>query len=266
MPLFATLTPAQRSQLCTALRPMHARAGTAIVRAGDVGDTFYVVEAGACSVVNDAHQARGPAPRRKPCHLRLPHGGPARPPRPRGFGSWVRCGVQRARAAVLAGGGRAPFARAHERVCHPRLGAAGARPPGRAPAQELTRLTPTMYFGELALLRGEARAATVLAAGDCDLLALERAEFMRVLGPLAAQLEQQASRYASVASAKQARGAGARAGLRHAGGERGPARLHRHSAHPWHLPKPVSVGRAGCYLACRSLQTWPWDACGMTTP
>lgn len=62
-----------------------------------------------------------------------------------------------------------------------------------------------MYFGELALLRGEARAATVLAAGDCDLLALERAEFMRVMGPLAAQLEQQAAKYAGITSAKQAR-------------------------------------------------------------
>ncbi len=52
VPLFATLTPAQRSQLCTALKPMHVRSGTAIVRAGDVGETFYVVEAGICSVVN----------------------------------------------------------------------------------------------------------------------------------------------------------------------------------------------------------------------
>ena len=92
MPLFATLTPAQRSQLCTALRPMHARAGTAIVRAGDVGDTFYVVEAGACSVVNDAHQARRPAPRRTPCHLWLLRGGPACPPQTRASGSWMRYG------------------------------------------------------------------------------------------------------------------------------------------------------------------------------
>ena len=58
VPLFASLTPAQRSQLCTALKPMHVSGGTAIVRAGDVGDTFYVVEAGACSVVNEAQQAR----------------------------------------------------------------------------------------------------------------------------------------------------------------------------------------------------------------
>ncbi len=71
--------------------------------------------------------------------------------------------------------------------------------------QEVSRLTPTMYFGELALLRGEARAATVLAAGDCDLLALDRAEFLRVMGPLAAQLEQQAAKYSGLGSAKQVR-------------------------------------------------------------
>ena len=71
--------------------------------------------------------------------------------------------------------------------------------------QEVSRLTPTMYFGELALLRGEARAATVLAAGECDLLALDRSEFLRVMGPLAAQLEQQAAKYSGLGSAKQVR-------------------------------------------------------------
>ena len=50
MPLFASLSPSQKSQLCTALRPLHVKAGTAIVRAGDAGNTFYVVEAGTCTV------------------------------------------------------------------------------------------------------------------------------------------------------------------------------------------------------------------------
>jgi hypothetical protein len=50
VPLFGPLTPSQRSQLCTALKPLHARAGTLIVQAGDVGNTFYVVEAGTCVV------------------------------------------------------------------------------------------------------------------------------------------------------------------------------------------------------------------------
>ena len=50
VPLFASLSPSQKSQLCTALRPLHVKAGTAIVRAGDAGNTFYVVEAGTCTV------------------------------------------------------------------------------------------------------------------------------------------------------------------------------------------------------------------------
>lgn len=50
VPLFASLSPSQKSQLCTALRPLHVKAGTAIVQAGDAGNTFYVVEAGTCTV------------------------------------------------------------------------------------------------------------------------------------------------------------------------------------------------------------------------
>ena len=50
VPLFASLSPSQRSQLCTALLPLHVKAGTAVVQAGDAGNTFYVVEAGTCTV------------------------------------------------------------------------------------------------------------------------------------------------------------------------------------------------------------------------
>ncbi len=55
VPLFTSLSPSQKSQLCTALRPLHVKAGTAVVRAGDAGNTFYVVEAGTCTV----HSAQG---------------------------------------------------------------------------------------------------------------------------------------------------------------------------------------------------------------
>lgn len=70
--------------------------------------------------------------------------------------------------------------------------------------QEIGRLGPTMYFGELALLRNEPRAATVLALTDCDLLELGRTDFLQLMGPLAKALEAQAAKYGLAVSAKQA--------------------------------------------------------------
>jgi len=61
-----------------------------------------------------------------------------------------------------------------------------------------------MYFGELALLRSEPRAATVTALTDCDLLELGRADFMALMGPLAKILEAHTARYGLNFSAKKA--------------------------------------------------------------
>jgi|TARA_B110001450_G_C17301548_1_gene351668 cAMP-dependent protein kinase regulator len=43
---------------------------------------------------------------------------------------------------------------------------------------------PGDYFGELALLKGEPRAANVIASSDCKLIMLDRKSFKRLLGPL----------------------------------------------------------------------------------
>ena len=40
------------------------------------------------------------------------------------------------------------------------------------------------YFGELALLRNEPRAANILAKTDCTLVSVDRHSFKRMLGPL----------------------------------------------------------------------------------
>ena len=55
------------------------------------------------------------------------------------------------------------------------------------PGQEPTvvkNYTPGDYFGELALLRNEPRAANIIAASDCSCVQVDRHSFKRMLGPL----------------------------------------------------------------------------------
>ena len=52
------------------------------------------------------------------------------------------------------------------------------------PNKAVMNYKPGDYFGELALLRGEPRAANVIAESDLKTICLDRKSFKRLLGPL----------------------------------------------------------------------------------
>jgi MFS family permease len=98
IPIFAPLSPPVLEQLATRLAPVHVSAGETIIRRGDHGDRFYVIDSGEVELVLDGDETRR-----------------------EGAGS---------------------------------------------------------YFGEIALLRDVPRTATVLAASDVELFALDRDDFL----------------------------------------------------------------------------------------
>ena len=54
---------------------------------------------------------------------------------------------------------------------------------------------PGDYFGELALLKDEPRAANIIAKTDCKLIYLDRNSFKRLLGPLDSILQRNRLKY-----------------------------------------------------------------------
>ena len=65
---------------------------------------------------------------------------------------------------------------------------------------EVGRLSPSDYFGEIALLLDRPRAATVIAKGPLKCVKLDRQRFERVLGPVSEILKRNISRYSSYVS------------------------------------------------------------------
>lgn len=66
---------------------------------------------------------------------------------------------------------------------------------GQTESQEIGTYTKGDYFGELALLTGEPRAASVVAKGMCKVAALDRKSFKRLMGSVEEILKRKALQY-----------------------------------------------------------------------
>ena len=121
VPILSDMDPYERSQLADALKPAVFEASEYVIREGEMGDSFYIIEEG---------QAKA--------------------------------------TKVLR--------------------------PGQAP-EEVKAYRVGDYFGELALLRGEPRAANVIASTVLKCVSLDRHSFKRMLGPLEDILKRNASKY-----------------------------------------------------------------------
>ena len=63
------------------------------------------------------------------------------------------------------------------------------------PSEPVMKYKPGDYFGELALLRGEPRAANVTAKSSSKAIFLDRKSFKRLIGPLDKILQRNMSNY-----------------------------------------------------------------------
>lgn len=121
VPILETMEAYERTNLCDALHTETYNAGDVILKQGDRGDKFYILEAGECTATKVYVED--------------------------------------------------------------------------TPAQEVRTYASGDYFGELALLRNEPRAANIVAKSDCRLLSLSRKTFKVLLGPLEDILKRNAAAY-----------------------------------------------------------------------
>ncbi|MCQ2818782.1 MAG: cyclic nucleotide-binding domain-containing protein [archaeon] len=121
MDLLSTVDAFEIGQIADALRTKHVNAGEVIIKQGDEGNDFFILEDG------------------------------------------------KAYAEKTIGKGKKP--------------------------QRVMDYTDGGYFGELALLNNDKRAATVIAETDCNLVYLDRSAFKRLIGPLEDLLKRNAEKY-----------------------------------------------------------------------
>eukprot|EP00741_Cyanophora_paradoxa_P000470 tig00000405_g458.t1 len=189
IPLFADMSRKQLLNLCSGLQTRTALRSTLIVRQDEEPDAVYVIKSGSCRVLREI-----PVPEAARALLAPP--GPARSPSPARVRS--RSPPAAHTAALLgddeaAARGRPAPAPASGRSA----AAAGAESPspaappglglGTAPKQRATfevgLLSAEDVFGEVGVLLGVRRRATVVAESTCELLVISKQDFLYKLPP-----------------------------------------------------------------------------------
>ena len=143
LPLFAGVPAAALEAVAVRLQPLRVAAGAVVIREGDVADRFYLIDLGSFAVTR------------------------------------LRGGGAEAAAAVV---GAVPIPPALEAAAA--VVGAGPIPPtleATAAVEQLRTMGPGEVFGEIGLLRGIPRTATVTAATDGTLLALDGADFLELV-------------------------------------------------------------------------------------
>jgi CRP-like cAMP-binding protein len=153
LPLFAGVPAATLEAVASRLVPVAVAAGEIVIRQGDPADRFYLIEEGTFEVTRQTPAVAAIPSKAVPAAL------PA-----------VPAGMEAVQAEAGAAAAAVPAAAEMPEV------------PVEAPAAERLRtMRPGEVFGEIGLLRGVPRTATVTAATKGRLLALDGADFLQLV-------------------------------------------------------------------------------------
>ncbi|TYZ63251.1 hypothetical protein PybrP1_009442 [[Pythium] brassicae (nom. inval.)] len=214
--LFKALDEKQHEIVLDAIFPKEFEPGEIIIKQGDDGDNFYILESGVCEVYKDDAlvQTRSKAwaldrqtfkyiimettLKKREAHK----GFIERVPLLESLSEYERLTVADALKAETFSDGEVIITQGDDgnlfyiiedgtAVCTKQLSPA-------EPPVEMGLLTSGAYFGEIALLTTRPRQATVTAKGTVKCLTLDRKTFKRVMGPLEDILKRNIDKYNSV--------------------------------------------------------------------
>ncbi|GAX72756.1 hypothetical protein CEUSTIGMA_g212.t1 [Chlamydomonas eustigma] len=182
VPLLCTLDPPTMAKVAEAMVSVQFKQGQDIIVEGEIGDKFYIVEYGRLGVFQSSISTVASS------IVKLPPASPKTPP-----------------AAP------SPVKKPHHKLEYIPATTAYINVPSKLAVQPsaatviekpILQYQAGNYFGELALIRNEPRAATVRAMTPVSLLVVERSHFTALMGPLLPTMVKQAEVYLAKARAK----------------------------------------------------------------